>query len=166
MSFFNFQQIKFKSMIATYDRGLIILRGIPAAGKTTCAHALVQEREREGIPAMRIGRDDVRNLLCLADQPRRKCIGTRQQENMVTSIESTMIRAAFESGIQWVIEDSTNLHSESIRRLEDLARECGVNPFVWLLNVDVETAIARDARREDSCGEDVIRRMASRMGTV
>lgn len=40
-------------------KGLLIMRGLPASGKTTYAHHFVRERRAEGWSAIRIGRDDV-----------------------------------------------------------------------------------------------------------
>jgi predicted kinase len=145
-------------ILAETDRCLIILRGLPAAGKTTFAHSFVRAR---GKSAFRIGRDDIRNLLCLGSAPRKKCIGTREQEDIVTELEEAMIRAVFASGAHWVVEDSTNLYQISIERLVELAADLSVVPTVITLDTPVGECVARDALREDSVGEDVIRRMAT-----
>jgi len=161
-------------IIGASTRGLIIMRGLPAAGKTTFAHRLVTVMrthqtvtEMCRIPALRIGRDDVRNLLCLGQIPYKKCVGTRDQENdqedAVTVVEETMIRAAFAAGVNYVVEDSTNLYQTSIERLAELAADLDVMPTVNVITLDtpVEECVARDALRADSVGEDVIRRMAT-----
>jgi predicted kinase len=145
-------------IIGASTRGLIIMRGLPASGKTTFAHRLVTVGLHQ-IPALRIGRDDVRNLLCLGN-PHEKCVGTPDQEEAVTVVEETMIRAAFAAGVNYVVEDSTNLYQTSIERLAELAVDLDVVPNVITLDTPVEECIARDALREDPCGEDVIRRMA------
>jgi predicted kinase len=158
-------------ILAETDRCLIILRGLPAAGKTTFAHRLVTVmRTRQTvtemcrIPALRIGRDDARNLLCLGPNPHEKCIGTHDQEDAVTMVEETMIRAAFAAGVNYVVEDSTNLYQASIERLAELAGDLGVMPTVITLDTHVEECVARDALRADSVGEDVIRKMATAPG--
>jgi predicted kinase len=143
---------------------LIIMRGLPASGKTTFAHDFVRARAAEGRSAFRIGRDDLRNLLCLGSAPRKKCIGTREQEDIVTELERTIIPPMFASGARWVVEDSTNLHPASIARLESLANALNIPSAVIELDVPVEECVARDALREDPCGEDVIRGMAFAMG--
>ena len=143
-------------------RGLLIMRGLPASGKTTYAHQFVSARRAEGISAIRIGRDDVRNLLCLSEQPRQKCVGSGKDEKMVTFVETKMIRAAFKSGIRWVVEDSTNLNNGSFARLTLLGEALGADVFTVTMNASVEECVARDVLRVDSCGEEVIRAMASR----
>ena len=143
---------------------LFIMRGLPASGKTTFAHDFVRARAAEGRSAFRIGRDDLRNLLCVGSVPRKKCIGTREQEDTVTELEKTMIPLMFASGARWVVEDSTNLHPASIARLESLANDLNIPSVVIELDVPVEKCVARDALREDSVGEDVIRVMATAMG--
>jgi predicted kinase len=151
-------------IVAESPRGLIIMRGLPAAGKTTFAHNFVRARAAEERSAFRIGRDDIRNLLCLGSAPRKKCIGTREQEDIVTELEEAMIRAMFASGAHWVVEDSTNLYQTSIERLVELAADLSVVPTVITLDTPVGECVALDALREDSVGEDVIRKMATAPG--
>jgi predicted kinase len=174
MTYYDPDEIAAEILVET-DRCLIILRGLPAAGKTTFAHRLVTVMrthqtvtEMCRIPALRIGRDDVRNLLCLGQIPYKKCVGTRDQENdqedAVTVVEETMIRAAFAAGVNYVVEDSTNLYQTSIERLAELAGDLGAMPTVITLDTHIEECVARDALRADSVGEDVIRRMATAPG--
>jgi predicted kinase len=151
-------------LAASADYGLIIMRGLPASGKTTFAHGFVTARAVTGKQAFRVGRDDIRNLLCLATSPREKCLGTREQEDIITGLEKTMIRAMFAAGAHWVVEDSTNLHPASITRLESLAEDLDIPATVITLDVPVEECVARDVLRENPCGEDVIRGMAFAMG--
>ena len=142
------------------NRGMIILRGIPASGKTTLAHQIVRTLTAQGTRAIRIGRDDVRRILCTGEIPGQKCAGDPNAESMVTQFELTMIKAAANNGIEWVIEDSTNIYRHSTDRFSHLMFvELGVTPLLLDLEVDVDEAIARDVLRTDSCGEDVIRRM-------
>lgn len=148
--------------IAQHPRGMIIMRGIPASGKTTLAHRIVRSLTAQGIMAMRIGRDDIRRMLCTGDIPGQKCVGDPAAEGDVSAMEIALIEAAFLKGTEWIIEDSTNIHKHSIDRLTRTATlGFGIMPLILELEADVEEAIARDGFRRDSCGEGVIRRIAA-----
>lgn len=69
----------------------------------------------------------------------------------------------FRANFAWVVEDSTNLHKASVDRLKSLAANAGAEVFTVEMNADVEECVARDVLRVDSCGEDVIWKMAARM---
>jgi tRNA uridine 5-carbamoylmethylation protein Kti12 len=141
--------------------GMIILRGLPASGKTTLAHRIVRSLTAQGTRAIRIGRDDIRRILCTGEDPGQKCVGDPNAESLVTWLEINMIKAAFNNGIEWIIEDSTNIYSHSVERLSHSATMEGITSLVIDIDVPVEECVARDALRKDPCGEDVIRRMAT-----
>ena len=140
---------------------LVIMRGLPGAGKTTFAHGLVRAFAALGIGAARIGRDDVRRLLAIGPEPGAKCIGTPEEEDDVTLTEHGMIYTLF-TNCNVVVEDSTNLTAR-VNDLVDLASELGATPHIVHLETPLEECVRRDALRDpgDSVGRAVIERIAA-----
>ncbi|HEU4754253.1 MAG TPA: AAA family ATPase, partial [Armatimonadota bacterium] len=135
-------------------RRVILLKGLPASGKTTWAKE--QLRKHPG-RFKRINKDDLRDMLDAG-------IWSRKNERFVLKARDQLILLALDSGYD-VIVDDTNLnpvHERHIRKLVEGRAEVEVKTF----DVDVEEAIRRDHERARSVGEAVIRDMHKRwMGT-
>ena len=91
---------------------LDVLRGVPASGKTTYALEL-QERGWA-----RVNRDDIRFSLY--------GMYTGVDEDVVTTVENTMIFSALRAG-QNVVLDATNLSNKHLKTKLSLASRCGAS---------------------------------------
>jgi len=125
----------------------LILRGLPASGKSTKAKEICQ---KDG-SWVRVCRDDLRHMRGKYWMPR--------QEDMITEMERACIKAAAESGKN-VIIDATNLNE---RYLPNLKRFLG--QYYETIEIDDDflndpwKCIERDMARENSVGREVILRM-------
>jgi predicted kinase len=130
-----------------------LMRGLPASGKSTRAKEWVAENPDWRI---RINRDDLRN------QGYDKFWGlSTMQEQTVTLMEDAMVKAAVMAKLSPVI-DATHLRAKYIKRWYDIGNSLGVPVTVEDVDTDVEVCVARDAIREKSVGEEVIRDMHRR----
>ncbi len=133
---------------------IIILRGLPASGKSTFAKQLVKEN-----PGLykRINRDDLREMFDTYHF-------SRDNEKFVKRVRDMLIREALRDG-KHVIVDDTNLSSKNINRITQLAEEHRkktgepVEVTVKEFEVSLAEALERDAKREKRVGERVIRKM-------
>jgi predicted kinase len=133
---------------------IIILRGIPASGKSTYAKKLVIDN-----PGMykRINRDDLRNMLDAYHF-------SKSNEKFVKKTRDFLIKSSLESG-KHVIVDDTNISDTNIVRIEQLAKEHtsdsghDVKIEIKVFDIELSEAIARDKKREKPVGEKVVRKM-------
>lgn len=131
---------------------LILTRGLPASGKSTWAKAFVAERPGERV---RVNRDNIR-----WSQGIRTGIGTYEEENLVSLIEESVVRAALKAGKDVVI-DAMHLKASYAKRW---AR---IHPVqIKEFPTDLATLIVRDMKRgidgHRSVGESVILDLAKR----
>lgn len=131
---------------------LIITRGLPASGKSTAAKAWVAEDPNT---RARVNRDDLRFMAF--DAPFLPFVG----EEAITSIQRASIKALLASGFD-VIADDTNLRPKYVREWAKFAASCGAEFEVREFEIDPEEAIRRDAARERTVGERVIRMMVEK----
>ncbi|WP_239404535.1 AAA family ATPase [Frankia sp. Cj3] len=154
---------------------LILMRGLPASGKSTAARQ-EQARIREaGLYGLVVSRDAIRDMLGC------DWAGGRESEDVVTAVQTAAVRAALRAGVDAVVDD-TNLpyvrHGELVDPIDrwlDVAHECGATVLVSDMSnaADVEECIRRDALRPlpvpggpiygCQVGEAVIRRMAENL---
>ena len=132
---------------------LVILKGLPASGKSTWARSWVNEEPKGRVI---VNRDNIRRMLGPYWVPTR--------ENLVTEIEDSMIMDALMARFD-VVVDATNL--KGTERFENLIEKYNLKSIVTLsvkdfTDVDIEICLERDKLREkdEQVGEDVIRRMA------
>lgn len=123
---------------------MIILAGLPGAGKSTLAKKMVKQDPTY----VRVNLDDIRNMLGTSDF---------NKEKLVEQIELTSITYAFNQKYN-VIVDDTNLNPKKINKLKAIAKQYNAEVDYKLISTDVEECIRRDALRERPVGEDVIRR--------
>lgn len=133
---------------------VIIMRGLPGSGKSTWAKQMVRDHPNS---YKRINRDELR--LMLDDG----CV-SKGNEKFVRQLRDILIVKSLTDG-KHVIVDDTNLSERSLTRIGQLVQEFNKahNDEVTVEIKDMETpiqeCIARDADRERTVGEQVIRRM-------
>jgi predicted kinase len=130
---------------------LLVLRGISASGKTTYAHKL----EHEGW--IRVEKDEIRkNDSLFKDGVYNH---KRGDEGIVLRERDRIIRNALRDGLD-VVSSDTNLNPVHVRQLQAIARQLGAEFSVddSFLAVPLAELIERDAKREASVGEAVIRK--------
>ncbi len=133
---------------------VLILRGIPASGKSTFAKALVKKN-----PGMykRINRDDLRHMLDSYHF-------SKGNEKFIKRTRDWLILEGLKDG-KHVIVDDTNLSAKNTNRIKEIVKnynkETGEQVIVKIkeFEIDVEEAIARDAQRVRPVGAAQIRKM-------
>lgn len=130
---------------------LLILKGLPASGKSTFAKRMVDEHGW-----VRTNKDTIRKQM----------FGTewrRKDEKKVVKERNRQIIEALQQGKNVVVDD-TNLNPVHVKELAAIAREHNVILEIddGFLGVPLEVCIERDKNREDSVGEQVIRDMFHR----
>lgn len=133
---------------------VIITRGLPASGKSTFAREWVAED-----PELRtiVEKDQIRKdaRLFKDGQYNHK----RGDEAIVLKERDRRIRLALYSGVSVICSD-TNLTKKHINKITSIANEFGAGVEIKdFLGVPLKELIARDSKREDKVGEQVIRRM-------
>jgi len=130
--------------------------GLPASGKSTFARQLVAE---SGNRMRRVSLDDLRRMLDDNDGSVR--LG-KDYEETALAVQDATVLAAVNGGFDIVV-DNTHLVSRIPNRLKRVV--CGRARFEIhdFTGVDVEECIRRDKLREKTVGEDVIRRMDTRL---
>lgn len=137
---------------------LIILRGLPASGKSTFARQL--EREKNG--RVIVSRDALRLTRPIKTSETRK-----DYEGLIRVMRDNSIAAHFESGFD-VISDDTNIEPTQLARLREIAAQWSAEVEIIdsFLNVPVDVCIERDSKRDKPVGAQVIRKMAKRLEAV
>lgn len=126
---------------------VIILKGLPASGKTTWAKNQIDKN-----PGMykRINKDEIRAML-----DNSKWSG--DNEKFVVKTRDWLIVEALHSGHHVIIDD-TNLDPKHEVRIRQLVKENDTTAGVRIMDfdVDLQEAVRRDAKRENSVGQKVI----------
>lgn len=128
---------------------LLMLRGLPACGKSTYAFELVA-----GGGWLAVTKDDIRKGL-----EQGGWVWSQENERDVEKLRDQQIELALKAGLN-VVSADTNFARKHKARLEQLALKHNVVFEVKDLKVDVEECIRRDKLRENGVGEGVIRKMA------
>jgi len=130
---------------------MLILRGLPASGKTTYAKKL----ETEGW--VRVEKDEIRKDKRLFKDGQYNY--KRGDESIVLKERNRIIRNSLASGKN-VVSSDTNLNPKHVSGISSIAREFGANVRTKdFLDIPIAELIRRDANRENSVGEQVIRKM-------
>lgn len=124
---------------------LIVMRGLPASGKTTLAKRLGHTR---------CNRDGIRLLL------HGGFIGTDEAEREVSIAQTAAVEALLDARVTVVIDDC-NLRDNALHYWRRVAESCHHQFIIYdLSDVDVEECVKRAAVRDKhEAREDVIRRM-------
>lgn len=123
---------------------ILMLKGLPASGKTTYAKELAN---RGGWK--RINKDDLRAML---DNGK----WSKGNEKFVLKMRNTIVRAALENANYNVVVDDTNFAPIHEERLKAIADEFKVPFEVKLFDVSPTECIRRDLARPNSVGKKVI----------
>jgi len=127
---------------------LTICKGLPGSGKSTWA----LEQCKKDSNVVRVNKDAIRSMFGFQWNPK--------FEKLVEELRDAAIVAAFHRGKD-VISDDTNLAPKHVNRLTKLAED---NYAVVVINdsfmsVPLVECIARDLKRHNSVGKDVIYQM-------
>ena len=130
------------------SKHVIILKGLPASGKSTWAREQVEQYPgRYKI----ISKDSLRAMLDCGKW-------SKGNEQFILKTRNMLILLALEEGYH-VLVDDTNLHPKHLEAIRELVKgkaEVEVKDFT---DVPLETCIERDRHRPNYVGEQVIRRM-------
>ncbi len=128
---------------------IIILKGLPASGKTTFAKEFCEKN----IDYIRVNRDDLRNMCGKYWVP--------QREDYITQLERFSVETALEEGYN-IILDATNFNPKIKIWVDELCLAYICESEERVFSTDVEECIRRDSMRENPVSESVIRGMFNR----
>lgn len=135
------------------DLKLIIAKGLPASGKSSWADEYIKENHN----FIKVEKDQIRKNGELFKDG--KYVHKRGDEAIVLKERDRLIREALRQG-KSVISSDTNLVQKHITQLTNIAKQNKAKVEVKsFLDVPLKELIERDQKREDSVGEQVIRRM-------
>lgn len=127
---------------------IIILKGLPASGKSTWAKE--QVRKNPGV-YKRINKDDLRAML---DESK----WSSDNEKFILNLRDQIITMALDRGKSVIIDD-TNLHEKHYNQIKQLVEDRNVDVEVKFFDTPLEECIKRDLARPNSVGHKVIRKM-------
>ncbi|MEO3856132.1 AAA family ATPase [Acrocarpospora sp. B8E8] len=132
---------------------LIICRGLPGSGKTYWATRWVAEDQAA---RARVNRDSLRGMV----HDGAWVAGVT--EHRIIAVRDAAILALLRKGVD-VVSDDTNLPQRTARDLAKLAKRVGGTfEIADFTGTPLDTCIERDAKRDRTVGEDVIRSMHGR----
>lgn len=123
---------------------VFITVGCPASGKTTWARQYVRDYTNTAI----VCRDDIRLAYGLE---------SGDDEKLVTRVHRSQIEAALLDGMDVVVAD-TNLNEGFRKKLIKFAHEHGADVILRFFPIDLDTAIRRDALRDNTVGPTIVKR--------
>jgi len=133
----------------------IIVHGISASGKSTWSDAYV----KENINTVEINRDMIRNIIFKELNPKQQFSWKSwsfKNEREVTKRHRQEILDASNNKNNIVISD-TNLDKKFNKQLENYLIQLGFRIEHKWFDVELETCLIRDAKRDNPVGEEVIR---------
>lgn len=125
---------------------ILMLRGLPASGKSTYAKELARTKGY-----IRVNKDDLRAMLNDGKY-------TGKNEKRVLRIEQMIVEEALTSGRNVVI-DNTNFNPIHEQKYLTIAKKNNAELEVKFFDTPLEECIERDKKRANSVGESVIRKM-------
>ena len=123
---------------------LIILQGVPAAGKSTWAREFIKGKKDWVI----VNRDSIRDG--------RGDYWIPEQEEYISDLEEYHVTRALERGLN-VIIDATNLNPKTKAKWKQVAKQFSIEPEWIEFTITYQEAIERDSKRERPVGKGVIR---------
>jgi predicted kinase len=136
------------------SKKVIILRGLPASGKSTYARKLLDENPGA---YKRLNKDELRVML---DNNHH----TTHNEKFIEKVRDLMLIEALSDG-KHVIVDDTNLGDRPVERIKNVVRKFNadhkqqVQVEIKEINVSLEECLERDKSRDKKVGDEVILRM-------
>lgn len=128
---------------------IIMLKGLPASGKSSYAKKLLEEKQ--GM-YKRVNRDLLREML---DNGK----WSKNNEKGIVSAEKAIVRVYIMIGCSVIIDDC-NLSEKGSDMWDDFASELGAKfEVVDFTDVPIDECIRRDQKRANYVGEKVIKRM-------
>lgn len=128
---------------------LVLLRGLPASGKSTYSAQLVMRGYK------RVNADDLRLMVDNG-------VYTKPNEKYITDVMQTMAALALQSGYN-VVYDNTNFNPFHYKWALGLCRELRCELEVVDIKTPLEVCVQRDLERtKGRVGKDVIMRMYNR----
>jgi len=133
---------------------VLILRGLPASGKSTFARKLLDEKRGMW---KRLNKDELRAMLDNSHH-------TNYNEKFVEKVRDIMLFEALKAGHHVVIDD-TNLSDRPVERItqvvEKYRKDTGEEVRIEIkeMNTTLEESLARDEVREKKVGREVIMKM-------
>lgn len=121
---------------------VILLKGLPASGKTTYAKELVDKGY------VRVNKDDLRSMM---DNGK----WSKGNEKRILRLRDQIIRDAVNSGSNVVVDD-TNFEDRHRDRIAALAEENGANFEVLFIDTPLEECISRNEKRANKVPLSVI----------
>lgn len=131
---------------------LIVLRGLPATGKSTWANEWVQAPNRAVV-----SRDAIRKTTFGVT----KSVLSYEKEKIVTQFQQSSVKALLAEGYSVVIDDM-NLRPRYVREWRRVAKRHGVEFQIEEFHTTVADSIKDDAERTDSVGAEVITKLAQK----
>ncbi len=135
---------------------MIALIGPSGAGKSTIARNIAEERTAAGEDVIIVGRDKLREMMfgyserTVHEHYKKEDLGIREYK--VSEVQDTIIKQALREK-KTVIVDNTHLRLKYIKELLKYSTDVEVK----LVEASIEDCIERDAARERSVGEEVIK---------
>lgn len=127
---------------------ILMLRGLPASGKSTFAKAEVLKSSGQ---TKRVNKDDLRAMLDAGKW-------SRGNEKFILKVRDAIVKLALQEGHSIIVDD-TNFSPDHEVRLLELAKEGMAGFEAQDFEITLDEAIKRDAARPNSVGADVIKRM-------
>ena len=127
---------------------IIILKGLPASGKSTWAKNYIKQHSKEKWKI--INKDSLRLML---DDSK----WSRENEKFIIRVRDNIIQSALGMGYNVIVDDTnfSKSHEDRVR----LVAEGKATVEIYHLNTSVEECVERDLKRANSVGADVIYRM-------
>lgn len=138
-----------------FNKKIIILRGLPASGKSTFV-------KNNHLHDYVLSMDILRKMFCApVSVDDGKYFHISQDYNkQVAEMFMTLLKARLANG-SFTVVDNTNLSARGFNEIVDLAKSHGFEILVVDFNTPMNECIERDKLRTFAVGEDVIRRMAN-----
>ncbi len=133
---------------------MIIMRGLPASGKSTKAQEIVAQGN-----TVRINKDLLRTMLHFDSF-------SGVKEGITHDIAQTIAKRCLVSDKHNVVIDDTNLNPRTMQSWKDLAKECEAKVEIVDMKCSIEECVLRDSQREKMVGGTVIKNMALKYDMV
>lgn len=131
---------------------LILLRGLPASGKSTWAENYIKENKN----VVRINKDSLRTMLHFDNF-------SGKNESYTWEASKKLAEHFLSNGVSVIIDD-TNLNPKTVSMWQQLAVEHKADWYIKDFDTSVEECIERDAKRAKKVGKEVITSMALSSG--